>query len=327
MRYSPCGMIDLARRISGDWIALKENLNDLYALLDAFKVTASELRAESEHLRLSVESGIVEYKRSRLAPVLSGLETARFRTLALEEIAGHERDLTLLLFTVLVQRLLALDLLPVQKPPEQKSDFGVDGMQVNVILSDISSRIRADPSLRSNAAVKNILVQVQLYNRENQKMRELAPTIKREMKAAFLGNFTQRFNEISDSIRRHYAALLEEEAEAEKPVRPAFSLALVPLKGLAPLITEQAKEFSRARSTLAHAREDKYKTREILVALYDGRHDAIRLIEAERKRSAGVCVEAPQFTAETCAVGITNGFRDEIIGVYERQLKRDDLPA
>jgi hypothetical protein len=320
-------MIDLARRISGDWIALKEKLNDLYALLDAFKVTASEMRAESERLRLSVESGIVEYKRSRLAPVLSGLETARFRTLALEEIAGHERSLTLLLLTVLVQRLLALDLIPLQKPAEEKPDFGVDRMQVNVILSDINSRIKADPSLRAKSAVKNILVQVQLYNKENQKMRELLPTIKNEMRALFLGNFTQTFNGIIESIRRNYAALLQEEAAAEKPVRPAFSLALVPLKGLAPLITEQAKEFSRARSTLAHAREDKYKTREILVALYDGRHDAIRLIEAERKQSAGVCVEAPQFSAETCAVGIANGFRDEILGVYERQLKRDDLPA
>ncbi|OHD67330.1 MAG: hypothetical protein A2177_11515 [Spirochaetes bacterium RBG_13_68_11] len=320
-------MIDLARRISGDWIALKEKLNDLYALLDAFTVTASEMRAESERLRLAVESGIVEYKRSRLAPVLSGLETARFRTLSLEEIAGHERDLTLLLLTVLVQRLLALELIPMQKPAEVKPDFGVNGMQVNVILSDINSRIKANPSLRAKSAVKNILVQVQLYNKENRKMRELLPTIKNEMRASFLGNFTQTFNGIIESIRRNYAALLQEEAEAEKPVRPAFSLALVPLKGLAPLLTEQAKEFSRARSTLAHAREDKYKTREILVALYDSRHDAIRLIEAERKQSAGVCVEAPQFSAETCAVGIANGFRDEILGVYERQVKRDDLPA
>jgi hypothetical protein len=320
-------MIDLARRISGDWIALKEKLNDLYALLDAFGVTASELRVESGHLRLSVESGIVEYKRSRLAPVLSGLETARFRTLSLEEIAGHERALTLLLLTVLVQRLLALDLIPLQKPAEEKSDFGVEGLQVNVILSDIGSRIKTDPSLRANSAVKNILVQYKLLKKENEKMRELLPMIKNEMKPAFLGNFTQTFNGIAESIRRNYAALLQEEAAAEEPVNPAFSLALVPLKGLAPLLLEQAKGFCRAKSTLAHAREDKYKTREVLVALYDGRHDVIRLIEEERKRSAGVCVEAPQFTAEMCAVGITNGFRDEILGVYERQLKRDDLPA
>ncbi len=327
MGYSRSGMIDLDRRISGDWIALKEKLNDLHALLDAFGVTASEVRAENERLRLCVESGIVEYKRSRLAPVLSGLETARFRTLAIDEIAGHERDLSLLLFTVLVQRLLATGQVPMSKPPEPKPDFGVDGMQANVILSDVNSRIKADPALRANAAVKNILVQVQLYKRENEKMRELLPTIKHEMRAAFLGNFARTFNGITESIRRNYTVLLAEEAEAEKPARPVFSLALMPLKGLAPLLSDQARELCRMRSTLAHAREDKYKTREILVALYDGRHDAIRLIEEERKRSAAFCVEVPQFSAEACATGIANGFRDEILGVYERQLKRDDLPA
>jgi len=327
MRYSPECMIDLERRISGDWIELKGKSNDLTQLLEEFGITASELRAEGQRLRLSVESGIVEYKRTRLAPVLSGLETARFRTLAMEEIAGHERALTLLLLTVLVQRLLAVGTLPTSKPPEPKSDFGVDGMQVNVILSDINSRIRANPSLRQNSAVKNILVQVQLYNRENQKMRELSPTIKDEMRAAFFGNFTQRFNEINDSIRRHYAGLLKEEEAAAKPDRPVFSLSLVPLKRLVPLLSEQAKQFCRMRSTLAHAREDKYKTREILVALYDGRHDTIRLVERELKASGNVCIDIPEFDAETCAIGITNGFRDEIIGVYERQLKRDDLPG
>jgi hypothetical protein len=327
MRYSPECMIDLARRISGDWITLKGKANDLSELFEEFGITASELKAENERLRLAVESGIVEYKRTRLAPVLAGLETARFKTLALEEIAGHERVLTLLLVTVLVQRMIALGLIPLQKPAETKTDFGVDGMQVNVILSDINSRIRVNPSLRQKAAVKNILVQVQLYNRENQKMRELSPTIKGEMRAAFFGNFTQRFKEINDSIRRNYAELLHEEEAVAKSERPAFSLSLVPLKRLVPLLTEQAKQFCRMRSTLAHAREDKYKTREILVALYDGRHDTVRLVERERKASANVCIDLPEFDEETCAVGIANAFRDEIIGVYERQLKRDELPA
>jgi hypothetical protein len=320
-------MIDLARRISGDWIALKEKLHDLHAILDDVAATPTELRAECERLRLSVESGIVEYKRSRLAPVLSGLETARFRTLATEEIAGHERDLSLLLMTVLVQRLLAGGQVPLARPAEDTPDFGVADMQVNVILSDVNSRLKADPSLRANPAVKNILVQVQLYRRENEKMRELLPTIKNEMRASFLGNFAQTFNGITDSIRRNYTALLAEEAAAEKSSRPAFSLALVPLKTLVPLLAEQAREVCRMRSTLAHAREDKYKTREILVALYDGRHDLVRLVEEERKRGAAYCSELPQFGAEACATGVANGFRDEIIGVYERQLKRDERTA
>jgi hypothetical protein len=147
------------------------------------------------------------------------------------------------------------------------------------------------------------------------------------MRTSFLGNFTRTFNEIIGSIKRNYVTLLQEEVAVEKAGRPQFSLAVVPLKSLAPLLGDQAKELSRVRSTLAHSREDKYKTREVLVALYDGRHDLIRLIEEERKTSAGICVEMPQFGPEACATGIANGFRDEIVVIYERQLKRDDLPA
>jgi len=49
----------------------------------------------------------------------------------------------------------------------------VEGLQVNVILSDVGSRIKAEPSLRTNSAVKNILVQYKLLKKENEKMREL----------------------------------------------------------------------------------------------------------------------------------------------------------
>ena len=62
--YSSVRMPDLEKRISGDWIELREKSNDFYALLDAFglrRVRAPD-RA-SDRLRLSVEQGIVEYKR------------------------------------------------------------------------------------------------------------------------------------------------------------------------------------------------------------------------------------------------------------------------
>lgn len=317
-------MVELAKRISGDWIELRETLNDLHAFVDQLRIGSQELREEAQRLRLSVEQGIVEYKRARLAPVLSGLETARFRSLALGEIEGYERDLSLLLFTVLVQRLIALDLLASARPPDELPSFDVEGMQVNVILSDVNTRIKADPSLRAHPSVKNILVQVQLYNRENRTMRELLPTIKPEMRTAFLGNFTRTFGEIIASIRRHYLALLREQAAAEKAARPPFSLALVELKPLAPLLVNQAREFARIRSTLAFAREDKYKTREVLVSVYAGRHDALRLIEEERAACSGICAETPKFDADVCLAGIVNGFRDEIVALYERQSRREE---
>ncbi len=317
-------MVELAKRISGDWIELRETLNDYDACIDQLAVTSQELHGEMERLRLSVEQGILEYKRARLAPVLSGLETSRFRTIPADEMVAHERGLSLLLLTVLIQRLIALDMLAPVRTAEVKQTFGVEGMPVDAILADIKARVRADPALQSHAAVKNILVQVKLYNRENRTMKQLLPTIKPEMRTAFLGNFTRTFSGIIGSIRRHYLALLQEQAEAERAGRPAFSLSQVPLKPVAPLLVNQARELARMRSTLGYARGDKYKTREVLVALYEGRHDALRLIEAERGACAEACAAAPQFGAEACLIGLVNGFRDEIIGVYERQLRRDE---
>jgi hypothetical protein len=317
-------MVELARRISGDWIELRETLNDLSACIEQLAVTATELRDEAQRLRLSVEQGILDYKRGRLAPVLSGLETARFRTISQEEMAAHERGLAIMLLTVLVQRLIALDMLTPTQSPGGKPAVHVEGIPVDAILADLKARVKANPELRARSAVQNILVQVKLYNRENRTMRQLLPTIRPEMRTAFLGNFTRTFTQIIASIRRQYLALLEEQAASERAGHPAFALGLVGLKPLAPLLVNQARELARMRSTLGYARGDKYKTREVLVALYEGRHDALRLIEEERAMCGAICAAAPQFGAEACLLGVVNGFRDEIIRIYERQLRRDE---
>jgi hypothetical protein len=174
--------------------------------------------------------------------------------------------------------------------------------------------------------VKNILMQVQRYNGENQKMRELLPTIKPEMRTSFLANFTRTFDEIIGSIRRHYVAILQEEVAADKARKEGFSLALVPLKELAPLLVSQAKEISRFRSTLAHAREEKYKTREALVRLYDGRQVVLKLVEDESKAYRRLCQRIQQDDMDTCAGAVATGFRDEIAALLEKQGKRE-LPA
>ena len=121
------------------------------------------------------------------------------------------------------------------------------------------------------------------------------------MRTSFLANFTRTFDGIVGSIRRHYAVLLQEEAAASKSRQPEFSLALLPLKDLAPLLAAQAREISRMRSTLAHAREEKYKTREVLVRLYDSRHQVLSLIEDELKMYRKICRETLQYDLDACS--------------------------
>jgi hypothetical protein len=322
--YIGAGMAELEKRISGDWIEIREKSNDLYTLLEALAVPSYEMKGAAERLRRSVEQGIVEFKRATLSPVLVALETARYRTIPADTMAAQEKALGLLLLAILVQRLLCTDGIPMARPPAAKRDFGVESLQVNMILADVNARVKANASLRTHTAVKNILMQVQRYNQENHKMRELLPAIKTEMRASFLSNFTRTFDEIIGSIRRQYLALLEEDAAAETARREGFSLALMPLKDLAPLLASQAKEVARFRSTLAHAREEKHKTRESLVHLYDGRQAVLKLIEEEPKFYRLICQRTGQASMDACSLSIAAGFRDEIVGILERQGKKDE---
>jgi hypothetical protein len=319
-------MVELEKRISGDWIDLRGKSNELHALMEALPLPPYGLKTVADKLKLSVEQGVVEFKRTVLGPVLVALEGARFKSLAGEEMMAHERSLTAMLLVILVQRLLAAELLPMARPPEEKRSFGIDAIQVGVILADVNARIKGNPALRANAAVKNILMQVQRYNGENQKMRELLPTIRTEMRTSFLANFTRTFDEIIGSIRKNYLVLLQEERAAEKSRHEGFSLATMPLKELSPLLMSQAREVARIRSTLAHARDEKYKTREVLVRLYDGRQSVLRLIEEEGKAFRRICQHTMQYDLDACSLAVANGFRDEIVGVLEK-LGRKEEPA
>ena len=120
MAYIGRRMVELEKRISGDWIELREKAEDFHALLDVLALTPAELRNAATRLRLSVEQGIIEFKRTMLSPVLVALETARYKSLDGDEMTEQERTLSFLLFSVLVQRLLAADLLPRSRPREER---------------------------------------------------------------------------------------------------------------------------------------------------------------------------------------------------------------
>ena len=316
-------MLDLEKRISGDWIELREKANNLYSLLDALALPPHRLRASADALRHSVEQGIIEYKRTLFAPVLVALETARYSSLAPGDMGEQENSLAVLLLAILMQRLFCMESIPLVRPRDEKRDFGVDSLQVGAILTDVNARLKADPGLRGHPAVKNILMLVQRYNGENHKMRELLPTIKAEMRRSFLANFSRTFDEIIGSIRRQYSSILQEEASVDKAQKEGFSLAQVPLKELAPLLAVQAREVSKFRSTLANAREEKYKIRESLVRLYDGRHVVLRLVEDELKTYRRLCQRVQQDDIDGCANAMAMGFRDEVVNLLEKQGKRE----
>src|SRR5271157_2066106 len=119
-------MVELEKRISGDWIEIKSKANNLPGLLEFLAVPALTMRSASSKLRHCVEQGVVEFKRTLLAPVLVALETSRYKSLDGAEMGEHEGSLSLMLLAILVQRLLATQVLPLSKQQRRKPVVDVD---------------------------------------------------------------------------------------------------------------------------------------------------------------------------------------------------------
>jgi hypothetical protein len=288
-------MSDLEKRISGDWIDIREAAGDFYGLNDYFKVSPEEMLAERQALALANEEGITEYKRTRLLPVYTALENMLYKALTQEEIERQVRSLRLLLFVTMVERCVILGTVQLVRGPEA----GAPDVEVDL---------------------KNILVQMKRYQGEMAKMRELEPKIKGEAKLTFLGNFKETFASIADSIKKNYAELLKE-ARADSPPPETSLVRRVPLKGLGPLVTQHAVTFARMRSTLSYAIEEKFHTRELLAGLHRQKAQVLELLETELKGYASLCREHLGATDPVTAVLFSKSVRDELAQVLERQAR------
>ncbi|MBW8003774.1 MAG: hypothetical protein FVQ80_17535, partial [Planctomycetes bacterium] len=86
-------MVELEKRITGDWIVTREAATDLYTLNDYFKIPSRRLIELCESLKAAVEGGLLEYKRSVLQPVFICLEDMKYYSKTLEELESHRRPL------------------------------------------------------------------------------------------------------------------------------------------------------------------------------------------------------------------------------------------
>ena len=320
-------MLDLERKISGDWIEAREASTDQYVLTQFFQLDSDRLHDIARSLRLSVEEGVLEYKGSILRSVFVDLEEMQYQSVRLERLAAHERPLEDLLFLILLQRLVCMgSIRPARAKLIQPVPTGT--LEVNAILADIKNRLKENPeSTKKLPAVKNILAQVNLYQKEKKKMDELLPMIKEELRPSFKANFQKIFQRIFDSIRKNYSDLLTEEqlSRLQEDSR-ADILYQASLKSLAPLLAEQAREVSRLRSTLAYARMDKYKTRAILVALYKMRSSYLSLLEKEGAAYARVCGELPSESGIDCPAALGRRLSSELVRVLEKLARLEAPP-
>ena len=319
-------MIELERRITGDWFDLREAGKDQYALIEFLKLSAQDLGRLAEELRGAVEEGLSEYKDMILRRAFITLEAVQFQSVRFEELRAREQPLKDLVFIILMQRLLCTGAIPLPKSKEAQG-LSPDELDVSGVLAEIRNRIKQDANFQKHPAVKNIFVQVALYQKERKKMEELLPTIKADKKDVFRANFGATFKGIFDSIKKNYSDILkEEESRRLAKENRQDLLQRVPLKDLAPFLQNQAQAVCRLCSTLAYAREDKYKTRGILVDLFKQKEEYFKRIDSEQRVYRSLCAEIGLMGTSDCPIRLNYRLRDELIHVLERMSKVEETP-
>ena len=315
-------MLESEKIVTGDWIDIREASKDLYTLISYFKPTAEEINRQIKAIKGSIEGGLIEYKRLSLNPVFIALENMKYQSLNAEEMYRQELNSKALLYVLVLQKMLAQKVIPLSTEKVKEPGEALD-IDINAIIQDIRERINKDPSAKNNPSVKKILMQVNLYTKERNKLKELFYQIKSDKMAAYLSNFVKVFDAIFLSIRKNYSELLREEELRETKQQEVRILEIIPLKELADIYLRQVKEVSRISSTLRYARGEKYKTREILVKLFNDRENILKTITDEENISRKLCAKTglQGLPVNDCLKRLEREFKKEILLLLEKTLK------
>ncbi|MCF7949733.1 MAG: hypothetical protein K9M94_14180 [Spirochaetia bacterium] len=293
-------MSELEKQITGDWYELRTALDEPDTLVDFLDIKPPEFKGAAERLRLSVEEGVVEYKRGLLHSVMSPLKSLKWDSRAITDLNPPLREAAVGVLTPAVQRLFALGLLRLYSPKgggaEQEpgpggnaaaqsagqdagagtagagaaEEGGEQAPDIKKVVQEVKKLLKERPELQQHQEVKRIMVQLKYYNTELEKMRSLAPNIPREKAAAFKKNFQTTFNEIAQKIGAAYNTLISEEIERDRPKEQLPVLKRYDFSTMDKLFREQIANAAKIYSTIRYAGRERYQMREVLVELSAG---------------------------------------------------------
>lgn len=311
-------MIDLEKYITGYWFDIKESAENLYNLEEQFSFSGAQLKSIADEIRFSVEEGIVEYKRSPLLPLFSFLESFKYDSREIDHLENHSYRLAQLIYVILIQRLLARGTIPLHRE-ELNVEIDVE-QDIKVIIQDVNRRIKENPELNKNRLIKNILMQMNIYKKELDKMQNLAPNIKPELASSFFANFRKTFDSINESIRENYREFLEEEQLKRdgKSVRDN-PLAPFDLTPIARVCSSQAKEVAEVKATVDFVAKERFKMRESLANVLKRKDDILRPIQEEWNEYERMSREVT--TDKVDARSLSKAFGSEVVRVLEKQHK------
>lgn len=253
------------RRIRSDWFDLRQVYDNLKNLHEYLGIDSSHLNNAREELRLSVETGLLQYKHVQLGLTVEFIETLKYDTRHFNQLEYQCIRTTLLLFVILIQRLLVFGIIPLSQPntPPPVEDGKAQGKDIKQIMEELRRKAMTDPAFAQRNEVKSILLQFKIYQKELEEMQRLKAKVPKEKLSPLLINFQKTFTERNRKIRENYSIVMTKEHETSPTTIPPGNLKKYQLKTMAPLLIKQGEEASRLRSRFQIAQEERYNTRKI----------------------------------------------------------------
>jgi hypothetical protein len=227
--------------------------------------------------------GVVEVKKKFANTIFNFLTRLSFTTPDQNEILAMESELRVLVYLLSVEVLYAQGLLKPSKEVEGELAGANSRSRIPIeqVIQEVKSRMAGNPELVKNLHVKNIFMEIQLYQKEFANFAQMSPQIPDDRAATFFMNYKKRLDGILDNVHTHYREIqmAEDEELRREFQRQEEDQFAVP--ELAKLIQQQAHEMSRVRATIFHALQEGSQVRKILLKLVELQVPFITLLEEE----------------------------------------------
>lgn len=311
-------MMELDKYVHSDWFEIREKYDNVFSLDEYMDLTVPQLEEIIQSIRLSVEEGVLEYKRMIISRILSFIESLKFDTKQFAEIGDYALLSTKLLYVILLQRLFSTgQIVPgrqeKEKDPEEMEEQYKE-KDIKTIMSELSSMVKEDAALIQKQEVKNILLQFKIYQKELEEMNKLKNNIPKEKLPSFLNNFKNTIDGITKKVQDNYSRILKEKSAPAAPVFGRGDLRAHSLSGLTTVFQKQAELGSKIRSRFLFARNERYNTREIFeaaTALLSELKDTIKIEESRYRTMA---------PSESSEILLAKSFSVELVRRIEKNI-------
>jgi hypothetical protein len=273
----------LDKRITSDWIEIREKLLLPQRLKQYLKIDDQRLSPLPQALRMAGMEGVVEVKRKLANSVFTFLTRLSFTTPDQAEILDIEGELRVLVYFLSVEVLFAHGSLKPAKEAEDDlaGNSGSGRLPVEQVMLEVKNRVAANPELVKNSHVKNIFMAIQMYQKEFGNFSQMSLSIPDDRAATFFMNFKKRLDGILENIQSHYRVIQQAEDEELRKEFRRQEEAQFAFPDLVKLLQSQAHEISRVRSTIFHALQDGSQVRKVLLKLVELQAPFITLLEQE----------------------------------------------